>query len=71
MTSNQFQKSSSITVDGITVRLVFAAEANCELPLSIRDMLKKSYLQRQSAYMEVYHVKKSILSLSSLNERTG
>ena len=49
MTSNQFQKSSSITVDGITVRIVFAAEANCELPLIIRDMLKKSYLQRQSA----------------------
>ena len=49
MTNNQFQQSSSITVDGITVRLVFAAEANCELPLIIRDMLKKSYLQRQSA----------------------
>ena len=49
MTNNQFQKSSSITVDGITVWLVFAAEANCEVTLIIRDMLKKLYLQRQSA----------------------
>lgn len=47
MTKNQSQQNSSIIIDGIRVRLIFAAEANCEIPLVIRDMLKKSYLQRQ------------------------
>lgn len=49
MTSNQIQNGPSITVDGIPVRLIFAAEANREIPDIIRDMLKKSYLQRQGA----------------------
>jgi len=42
------QQISSITIDGITVRLIFAAEPNREVPCVVHDMLKKSYLQRQN-----------------------
>lgn len=46
--TRRFQQTYSITIDDITVQLIFASESNHEIPLAIRDMLKKSYLQRQA-----------------------
>lgn len=37
------------TVQGITVRLVFAAEQNHEIPAIVKNLLKGAYLQRQGA----------------------
>lgn len=36
-----------VIVQGITVRLIFAAEQNREVPAIVRNLLKGSYLQRQ------------------------
>lgn len=40
---------AEITVQGITVRLVFAAEKNTDIPTRVRDILRNGYLQRQGA----------------------
>lgn len=42
-------RTRDVTVQGITVRLIFAAEQNCEVPAIVRNLLKGSYLQRQGA----------------------
>lgn len=39
----------SITIDDVTVRLIFTAEVNHEVPAIVRDMLKKPYLQQHTA----------------------
>lgn len=38
---------SQVTIDGITVTLIFAAEKNGEVPCIVRDILKGSYLQQK------------------------
>lgn len=40
---------SKVEINGITVTLIFAPEKNREIPFAVRDILKHSYLQRQSA----------------------
>lgn len=42
-------RTRDVTVQGITVRLIFAAEQNREVPAIVRNLLKGSYLQRQGA----------------------
>ena len=49
MMVNHLQQRANVTVNGITVQLIFAVEANTEIPNIIRDMLKKSYFQQQGA----------------------
>lgn len=41
--------AAEIIVQGLSVRLVFAAEKNSEIPIRVRDILKNGYLQRQGA----------------------
>lgn len=41
--------TAEIIVQGITVRLVFAAEKNTDIPARVRDILRSGYLQRQGA----------------------
>lgn len=46
--NTKFHQVSSIKIDDATVQLIFAAEANREVPAVVWDMLKKSYLQQHS-----------------------
>ncbi len=54
MTYDRFEKEygqERTTVEnvcGISVRLIFAGENNCEVPEIVGDILKGAYLQRQS-----------------------
>ncbi len=38
-----------IIIQGIKIRLLFSAEQNMEAPVLVREILKSSYLRRQSA----------------------
>ena len=38
-----------VAVQGITVRLIFAAQQNCEVPVIVGKILKNAYLQHQGA----------------------
>ena len=38
-----------VAVQGMTVRLIFAAQQNCDVPLIVGKILKNAYLQRQDA----------------------
>lgn len=38
-----------VTAQGMTVRLIFAAQQNCEVPAIVGKILKNAYLQRQGA----------------------
>ena len=40
---------SEVEINGIKVTLIFAAKKSKEIPFAVRDILKNSYLQRQSA----------------------
>lgn len=42
------ETASEVKIDGITVKLIFAPKKNREIPFAVRDILKNSYLQRQS-----------------------
>lgn len=42
-------KPQEIIIQGITVRLEFAAEQNTKVPAIVRDILKSGWLRRRTA----------------------